>query len=132
MSVKEDRRKKRRQETIKRRVILLVLVILVVLLSRSTWGVFEKNRRAGDSRSEQLKQLQDLTKRRDELQAQVDRLDTDRGLEEALRTSFPVAADGEGVVVVTEEVSKEEKEAAVLETKNPSFFQRIKNFFQRD
>ena len=131
MGVKDERRKKRAREKLTRRVIIVALVVILVGVSRGTWNVFKKNQRANTSRAQQLRELEGLQERRDELAAQVSSLESDRGLEEELRTSFPVAADGEGVVVVTEEVGEEEGE--VVETRQSvGFFNRIKDFFSRD
>lgn len=108
-------------------------LVLVVLVGRGTWDVFKKNQVATNSRIDQLELLRDLESRRDELAAEVSRLESRRGLEEELRTSFPVSAPGEGVVVVSEEVPLEER-VSVRESEfvTTSWWKRVKNWFARD
>ena len=45
-------------------------------------------------------ELSSLEQRDKELSSRIDRLKTDRGLEEEIRKKFNVAKDGEGVVII--------------------------------
>jgi len=130
MGIKEERQKKRAQQRRMRRLWMLVAIVLVVLVGRGTWDVFKKNQRATGSRADQLAQLRSLQSRRDELTAEVARIESPRGLEEELRTSFPVAALGEGVVVVSEEPIDENVVTIPVPAKS-TWWSRIKGLFLR-
>lgn len=80
--------------------MVLILIVGLGWFSRSVWSAYQRYSLANDTRQELKADFNRTVAQRDELAAEVVFLETDRGLEERLRTSLPVAKAGEGVVVV--------------------------------
>lgn len=121
----------RRTRTIKRilyaPITAIVLVVVLFLLVRAAIGAYRDERA---SRS-QLKNLQqsaaELSNREMFLASEVDRLGSDRGLEEELRNKYPVAKEGEHVVVIVE---PKEQDSGSAPQASGDFWSRIFNFFK--
>jgi cell division protein FtsB len=80
--------------------MVVLLFLIVFALGRSTWRVYRvwgKSREAMAAAS--AKYAADL-KRSKDLEDEVSRLETERGIEEELRRNFPVARPGEEAVVI--------------------------------
>ena len=85
-----------------RRLLLLALVGLVAVAILGTWGAYEKERESYALRLEAEGQLNDLSTRQSQLDADIASLETDRGKEEVLREQYALAARGEGLIVIVE------------------------------
>lgn len=105
---------------------VLILIVGLGWFSRSVWSAYQRYSLANDTRQELKTVFNRTVARRDELSAEVVFLETDRGLEERLRTSLPVAKTGEGVIVV---VPATTSVAAVAISQ--TWWQRIVNFLAR-
>lgn len=79
---------------------VLILIVGLGWFSRSVWRAYQRYSVANDTRQELKAEFNRTVAQRNELAAEVVFLETDRGLEERLRTSLPVAKAGEGVIVV--------------------------------
>lgn len=81
-------------------VTIALLSVLVLLLLRATVSLYTKR---NEIVKEREKKEEELQKEQGKLQVARDKkeyLETDRGREEYLRTTFPVASQGEGVIIV--------------------------------
>ncbi|MDP3955955.1 MAG: hypothetical protein Q8Q18_01805 [bacterium] len=130
MTMADERRKKELRTKIFRRIGIVMLIVFVTFVSRGVMGVFKKNQIAMTAREAQFRRLDRLSTRHGELTTAVRRLESERGLEEELRSSFPVALPGEGVVVITEEPSSAIKETTKKNV-TQTFFERIRGWFIR-
>lgn len=110
------------------RFSIIFLIVGGLLLARSVWNIYEKQATADTSRLAAVRRLRELEARKTELEKELSRLSTERGIEEELREKFPVAKEGENVVVIVDEPA----ESASLEgsTSKPSFFDFFKNWFK--
>ncbi len=76
------------------------------------------------------KEVEDLKNRKSELEATVKRLQTEAGIEEEIRSKFPVQKPGENAVMIVEGEAKSENLTA---NSSLGFFQKIwvflKNIF---
>jgi cell division protein FtsB len=79
-----------------------VLLILLVFLGKITWNIYRKERDSRERVVQLEKEAADLRNRKDDLAADLERLKSDRGLEEEIRTKFPVAKEGERVIQIVE------------------------------
>lgn len=79
---------------------ITVLAIVIIFLSRPVWSIFWKSRAVAEERQQAAAQLADLQARQIFLQQEVARLQTARGVESEIRKKFPVAKEGEKVIVV--------------------------------
>ncbi len=110
------------------KISLLLLLVLVVVFVRGTWGVYQKARFAKENRLQAEQELNELEQRASSLRTEMQRLETERGLEEEIRHSFDVGRDGEHLIIL---VDAPEQEAAARET-SQSLWQRVISFFGFD
>jgi len=86
--------------------VAIVLLIVVVLLSISVLERFQTERDMAARREMIETEYATLQERQAGLQAKVDYLEAERGIEEELRKNFDVAKPGEQVVVLTGELER--------------------------
>lgn len=101
-----------------------VLIVVIFFLGNATLDVYEKARETKDRRLTSLRQLEELKQEEADLRAKLEALQTERGIEEAVREKFDVAKEGEEVIKLVDEegVAEPAAAAAVVE---PSFWQRV-------
>ncbi|HEY4518534.1 MAG TPA: hypothetical protein VJG48_02805 [Candidatus Paceibacterota bacterium] len=80
--------------------VLVVLVLVVLFLFRATWRVYVVWGRSREASLGASAKYQKDLKRSQDLENEVSRLETERGLEEELRRNFPIVKPGEEVVVI--------------------------------
>ncbi|MBI1975850.1 MAG: hypothetical protein HYS59_02545 [Candidatus Vogelbacteria bacterium] len=123
--------KLKRQHFIKRRLLyrlaLVFLIGVAVLLIRSVWNIYEKQAVANNSRLAAVRRLRELEDRKVELENALLRLSTERGVEGELRSKFPVAKNGEDVVVILDEPAGEPEQEVGM--KKESWLSRIRARF---
>ena len=85
------------------RLLALVLMVIVVLLAHSVWRVWGKHSASQTARDEAQTQLAGVAARHEALEAKVKKLETPRGQEEEVRKNFPVAKEGEQVVIILDD-----------------------------
>jgi cell division protein FtsB len=107
------------------KVTLLVLFVLVVVFAKGTWGAYQKSEYAKENRERAEVQLAELTEREDKLEVELQRLETERGLEEEVRQKFDVGREGEHLVVLVDS-----PQAGTAEkSESGSLWQRFKGLF---
>ena len=89
-------------------VVILVVVIAFALL-HGTISAYEKMKESKRKRALAEAELQDLSNRYDGIKERVSYLETDKGIEEAVRTKYNVAKDGEEVFVIIDNDTKVEQ-----------------------
>jgi len=94
--------KKKLRKTLYSRGMLVMLSIVTIFLGNAAWNVFQKYREARENRELAAQELQKLEERESGLSADIERLSTERGVEEELRKRFGVAKEGEEVIVVVD------------------------------
>jgi cell division protein FtsB len=80
----------------------VLLFLILVFLSYSTIKLYFKNRNAVLKRNETEKELADLKQRKAELEKDVNRFQSESGLEEEIRKNLNVQKPGEKVLVIVE------------------------------
>ena len=81
-------------------VSLVILAVLLLLLLHSVWGVFTKSQISKAARERAEKELQALETRQEVLSQELQRLNTEAGVEAEIRERFQVAKQGEGVIII--------------------------------
>lgn len=87
-------------------VTIVILSMLVLLLLRATVSLYTKRNeivKEREKKEEEFHKQQNLLQKADEKKSY---LETSRGKEEYLRTTFPVASSGEGVIIVYDDNKK--------------------------
>lgn len=105
-----------------KKIIILLLLITAFLLF-STIKVYLKSRNALSKNEEAKKELAELEKRRAGLETDVDRLNTESGLEEEIRKNLNVQRPGEKVLVIVDKNAENGKIEAGNELND--FFSKI-------
>jgi len=82
------------------KVTLVVLLVVAALLLHSVWNVYQKEHGTRIIKAKRLEELNSLRGREAALQAEIDRLNTSRGVEEEIRKKFEVVREGESVIVI--------------------------------
>ena len=106
-------------------VSIIILSMLILILLRSTVALYQKR---NDIVAERNKKEEELRRHSDKLTAAQDKkafLESERGKEEYIRTTFPVAKSGEGVIIVYDD----NKEVVSPVKKEMSFVEKLKHFF---
>lgn len=96
----QERRKVRKILYSKKIIVLLFLVVVFLLFS--TIKVYLKSRNAASKRDETRKELAELEQRKAELEKDVNRFQSESGLEEEIRNKFNVQKPGEKVLVIVD------------------------------
>lgn len=108
------------------RITLFVLGFLVVSSLYSTFGVWQKKKESEEFRKVAEKKLSELQNRHDNLEKDIERLETPEGVEEEIRSKFSVAKKGENVVVIVNDIAVDGSSS----TEKVSFWQKFLNLFK--
>ncbi|MBX2866683.1 septum formation initiator family protein [Candidatus Kaiserbacteria bacterium] len=107
---------------------IVILFILAILLSFSVYERFVVERKVAEKRAEREGDLLRLEERAAALEENIEHLESDRGLEEELRSRFDVAKEGERVIIIVD--SDEENVTKTLPSSRKehkrSFIDRLK------
>lgn len=106
--------------------VLFILLVLFVLLSLSLYNVYGKYRQVKIKRD--IAEQAVLKSKADEaaMVAKVESLKTEQGIENYLRSQYPVAKPGEQVILITDT----EHDVAVVDAPDLSFIDKLKNIFR--
>ena len=85
-----------------RRVLIAVLIVAVFMAGWAAWGMYRKERESGALRQQAEARFADLESRHAKLVADVARLRSERGKEQALRNAYDVGREGERLIVIVE------------------------------
>ena len=119
-------KKKKLQRFLYSPLTIVPLALLVGLLGSTVWSAYTKDRDTRLKRDKQVMELEALNTRATALDEEIERLSSERGREEEIRSKFEVAKEGERVIVIVNPI--EEKEEAEREAQ-PNFWQRILSWF---
>ena len=82
--------------------MLVGLLVLVVVAADGVWEVYKKERESRELRAQAERGLSDLEMRQAQLTADIEKLESDRGVEEALREQYELAEEGERLIVIVD------------------------------
>ena len=106
-----------------RRLLLLGLSIVIIFAAVAVWGAYQKSRESAVLRADAERQFAELSGREKQLTGDIARLQTDRGMEEALREQYALAAHGEKLIVIVDQ------HAEPPATTTPTFMEKLKKAF---
>ena len=105
---------------------LIILGFLVIWLSFNVFNMYKKERDTRLRRIEQREVLDELKGREKSLADEIERLSTERGIEEEVRSKFEVGREGEQVIII---VDNPEEENTDKKDMKKTFWQKIKSWF---
>lgn len=83
-------------------VFIAFLVVVTVFLLGATWEAYQKERLAWREHANAKEQYEEVYKRHETLVKEIETLSNERGREAEFRTRFPVAREGEEVIVLVD------------------------------
>ncbi|MBI4087998.1 hypothetical protein HY418_01275 [Candidatus Kaiserbacteria bacterium] len=89
-----------------RRLLLMVLFAIAVAGIFGVWNTYQKEREAALLNHEAQAQASDLSEREAQLEKDITNLQTDRGKEAVLRQQYALAARGERVIVIVDQLAQ--------------------------
>jgi len=114
------------------KVFIIILAVLVLFAGNATWNLYLKYREAKFNRDIAQTELEKLQKREKNLLMELDKLSTDRGVEEELRKKFGIVKEGEEVIVIVEPKSGEGDDREKTTKQNTSIWRKILSIFNSD
>lgn len=111
-----------RAKQLRQGVLLSVLILAILWLTSLIWSLAGKAKIAIREAREVQAQHQELQARKNTLQANLAALETERGRDGAIRTTFGVARPGEEVIVVVPPV-------VTTTTPEVSWWQKVLHWF---
>lgn len=116
--------------TVKAVLWLCILIVcgFVIFLAGAVWDVRKKERLAFQEKERARTILEEAEGRFDALSREVKNFDHERGLEEEFRKRFPVAKEGEEVIVLVDPLVEPVSEPP---PQNASWFSTFFGWFQR-
>lgn len=98
----EFQQKQKMRRILYSRNSLVVVAIITVLFLRGAWGVWQKQKESEAKLAETEAALVAAQNRQTTLTANIDRLNTQEGMEHEIRERFSVKKPGEDVILVVE------------------------------
>ncbi len=106
--------------------VLFILLVLLVLLSLSLYNVYGKYRQVKIKRDIAEQSVLKSKIDEEQMKAKVESLKTDEGIENYLRSQYPVAKPGEEVILITDT----QNAVPIENVPDISFIDRLKNIFK--
>ena len=94
----QDRRRRSWRRLIASRLVQIFLILILILMGESVVQLYQRERVVAKEEEAVKHELALLEAKRAELSVEVTSLETDRGVEEALRERFGVVKEGEKVI----------------------------------
>lgn len=124
--MRDFQRKRKIRKMLYSRGVILGVFLLLVLVSKATWGLYDKERESRRNLDRVEADLLALTLREEQLTKDIARLRTPEGIESEIREQFQVAKPGESMVVLVEDKS----EPMEQEGEDPSLISRFFDLFR--
>jgi len=104
------------------KITIALMLVLLVFMARGTYSIYQKERDAAAQRDLMQQQFATLQARETVISADVQALQTNTGLDKALREKFGVAAAGESVAVIVDATATDATTAPPVQQ---TFFQKF-------
>ena len=111
-------------------LVLLVLFCILVIFAYNMIGLIKKERDTADKRALTLTKIDSLNSRVATLSENIDKLNTEEGVEEIIRDKYQVVKPGEKMLVIVDD--KKAQETSEKEGRGKGFWDFLKNIFKRN
>lgn len=101
-TMRDYRTRKRPNNFFRSRFFLWILFIILIFFARSAYSSFMKKKRAHTEEARYQERFEELQRKKQSLQEDIERLETERGLEEEYRARFNVVKEGETLIKIVE------------------------------
>ena len=118
--------KRRFKRLLYSKVTLVILGFIVIWLAFAVWSMYKKERDTRLRRIEQKEVLNELEGREESLREEIERLSTERGIEQEVRSKFEGGKDGEEMIII---VDNPEDEGFSNKEIKKTFWQKVFSWF---
>mgnify|MGYP001563470888 CR=1 len=98
-------RKRQIKSILYSKLFLVILLVLIFFLGRSTFDIYQKSKLSYNNYIKVKRDYDSIEARKAMLESEINRLATDNGIEEEIRSKFNVAKPGETVVIIIDKNS---------------------------
>ena len=105
-------------------VVVVIFVIIASYTLYSTWSLYLKLAQSRQDLEKSQKQLLALASKNNQLDSQINELQTDQGVEKEIRSKFGIAKPGENMAVIV----SDGETSTTSDSNNESFFQKFLHF----
>ena len=106
---------------------LVVLFLFLIVFAYNLIGLIDKDRETVEKKSLMLDEIDSLKKREVMLNNDINKLNTDEGVEDTIREKYQVAKPGEKMVIIVDD-KKDDTEVQQIKSDH-SFWGWVKNLF---
>ena len=110
------------------KVSFVVLFIAIIFLGKATYNIYQKSKLSSGNYVVVKRDYDNLKSRKEMLESEINRLQTDNGIEEEIRGKFNVARPGETVVIVINSTSSTSTDTS---STNSGFWSKLWGMFQK-
>ncbi len=114
------------------KVTIVILGALILILLRSTVGLYEKRNDVVVERNKKEEELKDAERQLSDTKEKKTFLESERGKEEYIRTTFPVVKEGEGVIIVYDDKKESVRQVKKELSTKESLKRFLKDLFGSD
>lgn len=100
------------------RAVLLGLLIVILFIGKGVYDIYGRERQSAKLRAEAEGKMRELEAQKANLTREVEKLGSEAGVEEKIRSKFNVAKPGENVVLIV-------NDATTTATSTPGFFESL-------
>jgi cell division protein FtsB len=104
--------------------MLLVVLVVAVFISHASWKMYMTSKEALAKKEKAEAELRLLEMRVRDLEGDIMRLSTERGVEEEIRDRFMVAKEGESVIIIS--TPEQKVHSVIVPDPEPSLLQKLK------
>lgn len=109
------------------KLALTASALLVVLMIWSVFGLIGKAQDTHNNKKIAEDKIKQLRNQKGKLIQDIEKLNTEQGIEENIRNKFGLAKEGEGMVVIVDDKNSEKEKP---EPDNSNFWLFLKNWFK--
>ena len=125
--MKNFQQRKGWKERVRSKPSLIFLGIIIIALAWSVLGLIGKTMETAKNRKLAEEKIAELEQKKIKLTSDIEKLNTDRGMEENIRDKFGLAKEGEGMILVVDDKTVE---GVNKEPESNGFFSIIKGWFE--
>ena len=125
--MKNFQEKRKFRQIMQSRPILIILAIMVLVFAWSVLGLVGRMQETVKNKKVAEQKLQELQKEKENLLSDINKLNTNEGLEASIREKWDYGKDGEGMVMVVDDKNAQQTDA---ENKSSGFLSFFKNWFK--
>ena len=125
--MKNFQKNKEIKDFLQSKVFLIFLTITLFIFIWNIIGVIGKLRETSKNKKIAEDKITELTKEKERLNSDIQKLSTQKGVEESIRDKFGLAKQGEGVIIIVDDKNSSTNNT---EVKSNGFFSFFKNLFK--